>query len=270
MAAFFVLSTAAHAGDDNLRADLELLAAKRIYFAHQSVGANILAGVSELARGAGVSVRIVQEASAAAVAADTFGHFFVPENGAPLEKLANFKAAMGSGSPVDIALVKFCYVDINAATDVRALFAHYQAAIAELRAANPRTTFVHVTLPLTTEQTGVKALVKRMLGRAPYGTIENVRREQYNRLLRQAYGGREPLFDLAGIESTAPDGHRVTVAWDGAVAPALAGAYTDDGGHLNERGRIVVAREFVKVLAAAAATPLQKIDGFVTPVRLSR
>jgi lysophospholipase L1-like esterase len=96
-----------------------------------------------------------------------------------------------------------------------------------------------------------------------------VRRAQYNTLLRRAYAGREPLFDLARIESTAPDGHAVTVEWNASVAPAMASAYTDDGGHLNEQGRDVAARALIRVLAQAAA-PLQKIDGLATRVRLSR
>ncbi|HET7362210.1 MAG TPA: SGNH/GDSL hydrolase family protein [Burkholderiales bacterium] len=258
----------ASASDEALRADLSLLATKRIYFAHQSVGANILQGVAELAQGAGVPLRIVQSPRAADVPAGAFGHFFVPENGAPLEKLANFEKALGSGAGIDIALIKFCYVDIDASTDAAALFARYQATIAELRAENPHTVFVHVTLPLTTVQTGPKALAKRLLGRAPYGTIENVRREQYNALMRRAYAGREPLFDLARLESHAPDGAAASVAWDGSVAPALANAYTDDGGHLNARGRDLAARELIRVLAAAARA-LQKIDGFATRVRMS-
>ena len=264
-----MIVTAAHATAAATRADLELLAHERIYFAHQSVGANILAGVGELARDAAVPLRIVEAPNAAAVGAGTFGHFFVPENGEPLRKLQNFKTALGRQSGIDLALIKFCFVDINADTDAAALFARYQATIAELKAANPHTTFVHVTLPLTTVQGGVKAFAKRLLGRAPYGTIENVRREQYNALLRRTYAGREPVFDIARLESTAPDGTRVTVSWDGAIAPAMAPAYTDDGGHLNELGRVRVARELVRVLAAASR-PLQKIDGFATPVRYSR
>lgn len=262
-------ATGVSASDEALRADLSTLATKRIYFAHQSVGANILEGVADLARSAGVPVRIVQSPSAKEVPAAALGHFFVPENGAPLEKLANFEKALGSGAGIDVALIKFCYVDIDANTDAAVLFAHYQATIATLRAQNPDTVFVHVTLPLTTVQTGPKALAKRLLGRAPYGTIENVRREQYNALMRRAYAGREPLFDLARLESQAPDGTAVSVAWDGSTAPAMASAYTDDGGHLNARGRDVAARELVRVLAAAAR-PLQKIDGFATPVRMSR
>jgi lysophospholipase L1-like esterase len=266
---YLAAMTIAQAADDALRADLTVLTGKRIYFAHQSVGANLLDGVAMLSRETGVPLRIVETPSAAGLVPGTLGHFFVPENGEPLRKLANFEKALGSGSAADIALIKFCYVDIDTSTDAAALFARYQETLAELRATNPHTTFVHVTLPLTTAQAGWKALAKRLVGRAPYGTIENVRREQYNALLRRAYAGREPLFDLARIESTAPDGSAVTVAWDGGVAPAMASVYTDDGGHLNEKGRLVAARALLAVLAQAAR-PLQKIDGLVTPVRMSR
>jgi len=252
MTTLLALATSVHAADGALRADLELLAAKRIYFAHQSVGANILEGLGQLSRDAGAAVRIVQTARAAELPAGTFGHFFVPENGEPLKKLANFEAALGSGSKADIALIKFCYVDFDASTDPSALFARYQATIAELRARNPHTVFVHVTAPLTTAQTGFKALAKRLLGRAPYGTIENVRRAQYNELLRHAYAGREPFFDLARLESTAPDGSAVSVEWQGRIVPAMAGAYTDDGGHLNQTGETLAARELIRVLAIAA------------------
>jgi hypothetical protein len=251
MAALSSLAIATQAAaDSGLRTDLERIARERIYFAHQSVGANLIEGVRELAGQEGVALRIAETPQASAVAPATFGHTFVPENGEPLKKLESFRAELGSAS-VDIALLKFCYVDITADTDVNALFARYQATIAELRGKNPRTTFVHVTLPLTEVQTGPKALAKRMLGRAPYGTIENVRREQYNELLRKAYAGREPVFDLARVESTAPDGTLVKVSWQGTVAPAMAPAYSDDGGHLNARGRLRAARELVAVLAAA-------------------
>lgn len=245
-----LLPNPARSADPALRADLERIARERIYFGHQSVGANLLEGVQELAADARVEVRIQRAEHASQVPPATFGHTFVAENGQPLKKLESFRAALGS-APVDLALVKFCYVDIRADTDVKTLFARYRETLAELQKAHPRTTFVHVTLPLTTAQTGWKALAKRLLGRAPSGTVENVRREEYNRLLRAAYAGREPLFDLARVESTAPDGTAVRVAWDGAIAPALAPAYTDDGGHLNAEGRRRAARELIAVLASA-------------------
>jgi hypothetical protein len=260
-------SSALQAGP--LTDDLRQVAQERVYFGHQSVGNNVLQGLKELSAVEGVPVRIAELPRAAGLEGPGIGHLFVPENGDPLLKLANFEQALGEGSAVDIALVKFCYVDVKADTDMRALFDAYRKTIDELRVKNPRTTFVHVTLPLTTVQHGPKAWVKRLLGRAPYGTVENVKREQYNALLRRTYAGREPIFDLARVESIGADGTQATVEWDGVVAPAMAPEYTDDGGHLNHAGRLRAAREFVRVLAAARG-PLQKFEDFATPVRLSR
>lgn len=252
-----------------LSEDLELIARERIYFGHQSVGANVLDGLKELSTAAGVPLRIAEAPRAAALQGPGVGHVFVAENGDPLKKLSSFKAALGEGSAADIAFLKFCYVDIDADTDPRALFEQYRKTIDELRSKNPRTTFIHVTLPLTTVQTGPKAWAKRLLGRAPSGTIQNVKREQYNTLVRWTYAGREPVFDLARVESIAADGTQATVEWNGAVAPAMVPAYTDDGGHLNRAGRLRAAQELVAVIAAARR-PLQKIEDSATPVRLPR
>ena len=88
-----------------------------------------------------------------------------------------------------------------------------------------------------------------MLGRAPYGILENMRREEYNTLLRSKYQGREPLFDLARIESTNPDGTSAFADWNSVRIPQLSNAYTEDGSHLNPLGRIHAAKSFVKLLA---------------------
>lgn len=253
-----VASTADAAGvDPKLRADLENIAPRRIFFGHQSVGENLLDGVRRLAEAAGVPVRVVETPTASGVAPATFGHTAVAMNRYPLQKLQNFDLALGQqATGLDIALVKFCYLDIDASTDVKALFASYRAAIEKLRARNPGTTFVHVTAPLTTVRGGAKEILKQLIGRAPYGAVENIRREEYNALLRQAYREREPIFDLARIESTAPDGTEVTFDWKGRVAPTLAPAYTDDGSHLNGAGRLRAARELVSILAAVPNRPV--------------
>ena len=237
--------------DARLGADLERVAHRRIFFGHQSVGGNLLEGVRQLAASAGTGLRIAGAPNAGAVPPATLGHALVAENGDPLRKLQSFEQAMGTGpAGVDIALMKFCYVDFGPETDAAALFARYRSTVDALQARNPGTTFVHVTTPLTDVQRGPKALLKRLLGRAPYGALENLRREEYNALLRRTYGGKEPVFDLARIESTAPDGTVVTVAWQGRTAPAMTPEYTDDGGHLNAVGRLRAARELVSVLAA--------------------
>jgi hypothetical protein len=156
---------------------------------------------------------------------------------------------------VDIALVKFCYVAFDAHTDVRALFAEYQRTLAGLKQVHPRTVFVHVTVPLTTVQSGAKGLVKRALGKIPNGVVKNGQRDEFNRLLREAAGSQEPLFDLAAVESTAPDGRREAFDWHGRSIPALVPGYTDDGGHLNRVARALAARQLVSVLASARAAP---------------
>jgi hypothetical protein len=247
------------AEDDGVRRDLELLSRRTVLFGHQSVGANVIEGVQELAAREGIPLRVAQ-ADPAAEPAATFLHAFVAENGDPERKLRSFAQALQAwpaGGP-DLALVKLCYVDFRADTDVRALFARYAAAVAELSARYPGTTFVHVTAPLTTVQGGPKALAKRLLRRPPAGVAENARREAYNALLREAYAGRAPVFDLALVESTRPDGRRETVSWGGHAVPVLVAAYTDDGGHLNRVGRLRAARALVEALAAA---PLRRAPG---------
>ncbi len=240
--------------DAGLRADLERVAQRRIFFGHQSVGDNVLDGVKQLATIGGVSVRIAETRTASAVGPATLGHARVGENRYPLRKLQDFEQAFGQQpAGIEIALVKFCYTDITAETDPKALFAQYRDTLERLRTKNPGMILVHVTAPLTHVQGGPKAFVKRLLGRAPYGTIENARREQYNALLRQTYQGRDPIFDLARVESTAPDGTLITAEWQGSVAPALVPAFTDDGHHLNAAGRLRAARELISVLAAAPA-----------------
>lgn len=237
--------------DATLRAELEHVAQRRIFFGHQSVGQNLLDGIRQLSTMAGVPVRVVETPMASRVPPATFGHASVARNGDPLMKLKSFENAFGQQpSGIDIALVKFCYVDIRENTDAKALIARYRSTIDSLRANNPGTVFVHVTAPLTEVKGGLRVKAKRLLGRAPDETIENLRREEYNNLLRQTYRGREPIFDLARVESTTPDGAVATVEWNGSVAPVMVPAYTDDGGHLNSVGKLRAARELISVLAA--------------------
>jgi hypothetical protein len=246
----------ASAADPALRADLEKVAGRAIFFGHQSVGGNVLDGVKALAAQEGVALRLAEVADAGAVGPGTFGHAFIPENGKPELKLEGLERALGPGpAGVEVAFLKLCFVDVEGKTDARALFERYRTTLATLQARHPRTTFVHLTVPLTTVQGGWKAVVKGLLGRAPYGFEENVRREEYNALLRAAYQGKEPLFDVARLESTAPDGRPVTSTVKGRTVPSMHPAYTDDGGHLAGEGRRVVARALLRFLAELPAPP---------------
>lgn len=226
---------------------LRRLAAQRVFFGHQSVGENLLAGIRELAAGEGVPLPM-REVRAGEPLRSGISHARMPENGDPYRKLSSFERALSDRSP-EVALLKFCYVDVRGETDPAALFTRYRETLARLKNQHPATTFVHATAPLTTVQKGPKALLRRLVGGSPRGTADNVRREQYNALLRQAFAGREPVFDLAAVESGQG---RASVVWEGRRAPAMLNAYTDDGGHLNELGRSLAARELVSVLAEAS------------------
>ena len=92
--------------------------------------------------------------------------------------------------------------------------------------------------------------MKRALGCVPAGLAENAKREEYSDLVRRAYAGKEPVFDLARLESTAPDGS-VASASDGVrQVPSLVAVYTEDGGHLNPDAQLRLARELLSVLAS--------------------
>ncbi len=240
---------AARAADPQLRAELEAVARRTVLFGHQSVGTDILGGLHDLAAQEAVPLRIEEVKSAQGLAPGAFAHAFVAENGNPALKLQSFERVLGQGpAAVDVALVKFCFVDVTDGGDAKQLFARYQEAMRALQARHPRTTFVHVTVPITTFPPGPKAFVKRLLGR-DRTERDNVRREEFNALVRGAYQGREPLFDLARLEATRPDGRPEATEVGGKQVPALVPAYTDDGGHLNAVGRRRIARELVRLIA---------------------
>lgn len=248
-----MLSTTARAEDPSLRSDLEALSRRSVFFGHQSVGNNILDGVRDLLAEAGVPLRVLEVPSARGLASGTFGHALVAENGDPLRKLASFETALGPGpTTADVALVKLCFVDVDERTDVGALFGRYRTALSALRTRFPRTTFVHVTVPLTADAPGLKGVVKRLLGR-DRSRPQNARREEFNALMRQAYAGQEPLFDLARQEATRPDGTTESFELDGRRVLTLVPGYTDDGGHLDAAGRKRVARALIALLASLPA-----------------
>jgi hypothetical protein len=232
--------------------DWARLTSARIAFGHQSVGYDILAGVADLATAIpALKLRVVE--SPRPSAEPGLVHFRAGQNEQPLTKVdafVRFVDAAGAAPP-DVAMLKFCYIDANPATDMRAVFTHYRDAMAGLRTRHPGTTFVHMTMPLRTVQTGWKVTLKNLIRRPIGGYADNAKRHQYNELLRAEYGGREPVFDIAALESTRSDGSRVSFTLDGQTGFGLVPDYTYDGGHLNEAGRRYVAEQFLLTLADA-------------------
>lgn len=219
-------------------------AGARLYFGHMSVGYNILDGVAGLYSGKGVAAPELRSITPGdSVQAPNGGvvlHSEIGVNGEPLGKLANFDEALRSGlaQQVDTAVLKFCYVDIRANTDVEALFGAYSSTMEALERDYPEVTFLYTTVPLTVPEPGLKGALKAVLGRT-----DNPARERYNALVRERYSATGRLFDIAAVEATAPDGKR---------SAALYPGYASDGAHLNASGSGLVAAELLRLVAAAA------------------
>jgi hypothetical protein len=232
------------------------LAAKRIFFGHQSVGGNIMDGVADLVRDQpSLGIRIVDLDGARTATGGFFAHAAVGRNLYPGLKTDDFAKLMDQGlaSRLDIAFHKYCYVDVLEGTDIEAVFANYRDTMARLRATYPSVTFVHVTVPLTVVQSGPRALLKNLLGRVPNGLADNLRRSEFNELMHRQYSGREPIFDLAALESTTQSGETATIALNGRSGRTLVTSYTDDGGHLNRVARRRIAEALCVMLAQLPA-----------------
>jgi hypothetical protein len=227
--------------------DIQRLASRRIFFGHQSVGADILDGVNDLTAG---KLRIREGRSSELLATPGLLHARLGKNEAPRSKVQDFEAALDAlDGTVDIAFFKFCYIDFDARTDVDALFTEYLAALHRLEAKYPKVTFVHLTVPLTVVSQGARAWLKKtVLKQQPWGAAENAARHRFNTLLRTKLSGR-PLFDLAALESSRADGSSVSYAHEGQTLPALATEYSDDGQHLNSVGQRRVAGALLTFLA---------------------
>lgn len=243
LSALLTLSTAAVP-----EAAVQKVASRRVLFGHQSVGGNILDGLADVSGGK----LVVREGRAPSLFEQPgLVHTLIGKNEDPHSKVADFEAALeATGGKPEIAFFKFCYVDFDAKTNAEQLFEAYLASSRRLKARYPNVTFVHVTVPLTVVQTGAKAWLKhQLLGRLPWGAQENEVRNRFNALLRSKLEG-EPLFDLAAVESTRPDGSAQSHEVAGRPVPALVAAYSDDGQHLNPVGRRRVAEALLTFLAS--------------------
>jgi hypothetical protein len=233
------------------------LAGQRVFFGHQSVGYNLVAGIQDLMKEhPEIRLNVVESPKAAAFEQPVFAHAKVGRNGAPASKIEGFRSALesGVGGKVDIAFFKFCYVDIEAETDVVGLHEQYRVAMEALSRQYPRTSFLHVTTPLLSVRpdsiSSPKQFLKVILR---HGSVleANRKREQYNTLLKASTSATN-LFDLAFWETFDASGQRTFQQFGGQKVHVLAPSLTYDGGHLNARGRKDLAEQLLVALAKVA------------------
>lgn len=219
-------------------AELRRASQTRVFFGHQSVGGNIMKGVIALYKAGGTSAPPFVEISAASSGLPSSGgflaHAFIGENGDPLAKIADFDAILraGVGERVDVAVMKLCYVDITVKSDVAGVFDRYAAVMAGLERDFPKVRFLYSTVPLKTNR-----------------PADNIARAAYNELIRREYQKTRRLYDIAAIESTTPDGSRVSGIENGLAYDSLFGGYSTDGGHLNEVGTRTAAAPLLQLAA---------------------
>jgi len=229
------------------------MANKKIYFAHQSVGFNIIDGIKDIMSETSlVNLHIVEMNKLGKLDQPGFYHGRVGNNGNPLSKIDDFSRQMNSGigETADIAFFKFCFVDIDMDTPVREVFEHYKKTMNQLKRKFPETQFVHFTSPLSKTLTSWKTKVKVLIGKKDIWEYDyNIRKNEFNDLLRHYYDGKEPVFDIAYFESTYPDKERSTFIKNGEKYYDLVPEYTYDDGHLNEIGRKWVAEKLLVFLA---------------------
>ncbi len=231
------------------RAAWDALAGKRIFFGHQSVGQNILDGLRDVrASHPAVRLDIRETADPSDFGAPVFAHAFVGENRNPKSKIDEFRKILegGVGRLADIVFLKLCFVDIDRTTDVDGLFRYYEDAVRGLAGKFPALKIIHVTVPLTNQPAGLKAMVKKALGRYPGIQEDNIKRNEFNERMRGRYGSA--VFDLAAREATSLGGVKASFSRDGRTYDLLQRAYTGDGGHLNGLGRRIAAVDLLGFL----------------------
>lgn len=224
-----------------------------LFFGHQSVGADLLCGLTELKEDIGAPVPELVELTEFECTQSNFTlvHTRVGTNGDPVSKLIAFRQLLDSSklSTVDAALLKFCYVDVTTLSAARSLVNTYASFMEELTKRHSRLRIVHCTIPLRLLPSGPYAFLRRAMGHQHPQYQANLAREWFNEQLRSEHAG-DDLFDLALLESTSRSGQRCMHDIGGDRVPSLAPEWTSDGGHLNECGRKMLATEFFNFLSA--------------------
>lgn len=234
-----------------LESTWQKLSQKKIYFGHQSVGDNIVDGINNIMESNdAIKFNIRKLNDVQTFNAPVFAHSYIGKNGDIDSKLTDFSKNIqnGIGDEVDIAFLKLCFWDVRKKTNVDEAFNQYKKTITSLQKKYPDTIFVHLTVPLMAHSEGIIDKIKRVI-KPDNSDLDNIKRNELNKLIVQEYEGKEPLFDVALVESTLPDGRRAIFSKDGIDYYYLPDEYTNDGAHLNEEARKYVAEQLLISLA---------------------
>lgn len=191
------------------------------FFAHASVGGNILDGLRALHASSVKRYRLTVVSEDNSPPAKTVkGRIYEFDRGNPSwqEKVDGFAASLASGwaGRINVAVNKFCFIDPDVTLAYYAQANAAQSAMSQLEAKYPSVKFVYTTIPLTTDS-----------------DTDNIKRNKFNTALRNwCKANNKALLDIADIEAWTPAGTQTVFKKSGKTYQKLYSAYTDDGGHL--------------------------------------
>jgi len=204
------------------------------YFAHASVGANMMDGIAALhAVNANFYPLRGVAADESPPSTTQTGVIYEHNRGNPgwWEKFELYQSCVSNGwryPLVNLAMTKLCYIDQGAILD------WCIDCVSPLASAFPETVFVYATMPLTTSEDS-----------------DNYDRNLYNDGLRDwCRTHNRVLLDIADIEAHDSNGLPVTFSYNNRVCQRLYDDYSSDGGHLNSAGSQLAAKGFYAVAAA--------------------
>jgi len=229
---------------------LKVINQKNIFFGHRSVGENIISGVNEIISKDGhKEISINEWKSNLKIDGNYFFHSNIGKNGDPKSKFKEFTDIVTdlANKNLELAMMKLCFVDITKKTNIYEVFQSYMTMINSLQIKYPNLTFIHFTVPLKSKPSWMNGIKHFIINRDQDNQQDNIYRNKYNELILSKYP-RKYIFDLAGFESTYPNGKRESTNVNGKLYYYLIKDYTDDGAHLNELGQQVIASEFINKL----------------------
>jgi hypothetical protein len=222
------------------QAVMDRVAQFRWFFAHASVGENMMDGITEL-HSANATRYPLQHVSdddgtPPPVSECTPSTIYDNARGNPdwTDKVSWFEGYASNGwrnPAVNIALNKFCWIDPYVNTN------SYLSSMRALEGRYPDTLFIYMTIPLT-----------------GYADTENNYRNAFNRTLRQfCSSNNRVLFDVADIQSHDTNGTAYTYSTTNQL---MYGGFAVSEGdwHLNDVARPWVARGFYALGAALLTT----------------
>lgn len=226
---------------------------KKIFFGHNEIGYTLLEEIMRIIEKENINLNILETDE---ISGETplIAHKKIGKDHFPFSKIEAFRDIIDKklGKKLNIAFMKLSYIDITNNSNIEEIFSFYKKNIEFLKQKYPHLKFIHVTVPLTPVKNGlwgyIKIHIKQFLKKSLNGFDDNIKRTEFNMLLKQEYLGKDPLFDLAAIESTYPDGSKYIYQHKNCEYPALISEYAENSNYLSNKGKEIIGFRLLKFL----------------------